>query len=63
MVFTLPQDALPDVIRAMATGSLDVTAFSRDGKQVLDRGHLELVDNQIDQTTGTDILDRQLKFS
>ncbi len=53
VVFTLPQDALPDVIRAMATGSLDVTAFSRDGKQVLDRGHLELVDNQIDQTTGT----------
>ena len=53
VVFTLPQDALPDVIRAMAGGPLAVTALSRDGKLVLDQGRLELVDNQIDQTTGT----------
>jgi multidrug efflux system membrane fusion protein len=53
VVFTLPQDELPGVIRAMAAGKLDVTAVSRDGKQVLDRGSLELVDNQIDQATGT----------
>ena len=53
VVFTLPQDTLPDVIKAMAGNSLAVTALSRDGKQVLDRGRLELVDNQIDQTTGT----------
>ena len=53
VVFALPQDALPDVIRAMSAGSLAVTALSRDGKQSLDQGQLELVDNQIDQTTGT----------
>ena len=53
VVFALPQDALPDVIRAMSAGSLAVTALSRDGKQGLDQGQLELVDNQIDQTTGT----------
>lgn len=53
VVFTLPQDVLPDVVRAMAGGALAVTARSRDGKQVLDQGQLDLVDNQIDQATGT----------
>jgi multidrug efflux system membrane fusion protein len=53
VVFTLGQDALPDVIRAMAAGPLAVDAFSRDGRQKLDSGHLELVDNQIDPATGT----------
>ncbi len=53
VVFTLPQDALPDVVRAMAAGPLEVTALSRDGRQVLDQGRLELMDNQIDQATGT----------
>ncbi|WP_096704930.1 efflux RND transporter periplasmic adaptor subunit [Magnetospirillum sp. 15-1] len=53
VVFTLPQDVLPDVIRAMAAAPLEVTTVSRDGRQVLDVGRLELVDNQIDQSTGT----------
>jgi multidrug efflux system membrane fusion protein len=53
VLFTLPQDDLPRVVRAMAAGPLDVVAASRDGKDVLDHGTLGLVDNQIDPATGT----------
>ncbi|HZF36779.1 MAG TPA: efflux RND transporter periplasmic adaptor subunit [Candidatus Angelobacter sp.] len=53
LVFTLPEDALPDVARAMAKGPLKVLAFSRDNKSELGDGTLALIDNQIDQTTGT----------
>jgi len=53
LVFSLPEDALPDVARAMAKGPLKVVAFSRDNKTELADGTLALVDNQIDQTTGT----------
>ena len=52
-IFTLPQDVLPTVTAAQAGGSLAVTAFARDDKTELGQGILELVDNQIDQTTGT----------
>ena len=53
VLFTLPQDNLLAVLKGMASGPLPVLAISRDGAQVLDRGRLELVDNQIDATTGT----------
>lgn len=53
LVFSLPEDALPDVARAMSEGILKVAAFSRDDKTQLAEGTLALVDNQIDQTTGT----------
>jgi membrane fusion protein, multidrug efflux system len=53
LIFTLPEDALPDVARAMARGPLRVLAFSRDDKTELGDGTLALIDNQIDQTTGT----------
>jgi len=56
VIFTLPQDALPRVTAAeLAAGStpLNVAAFARDGVTELGQGVLELVDNQIDQTTGT----------
>ncbi|HEX4507068.1 MAG TPA: efflux RND transporter periplasmic adaptor subunit [Alphaproteobacteria bacterium] len=56
VIFTLPQDALPRVAAAeQAAGAtpLNVTAFARDGVTELGQGVLELVDNQIDQTTGT----------
>ncbi len=52
-IFTLPQDALPTVTAAQAGGPLAVTAFARDDKTELGQGTLELVDNQIDPTTGT----------
>jgi multidrug efflux system membrane fusion protein len=53
VIFTLPQDTLPTVAAAEAKGPLAVTAFARDDTTELGQGVLELVDNQIDPTTGT----------
>lgn len=54
VIFTLPQDVLPRVAAAEAAGGeLSVAAFARDGTTELGQGVLELVDNQIDPTTGT----------
>ena len=52
-IFTLPEDVLPRVSAAMASGPVTVTAVSRDGKIELDHGVVALIDNQIDQSTGT----------
>ncbi len=53
ILFTLPQQQLSDVTRAMAKGLPGVEAFGADNKTVIDRGTLQVVDNQVDQTTGT----------
>jgi membrane fusion protein, multidrug efflux system len=53
VIFTLPEDDLPAVSEAQAKGPVTVTALNRDDKGVLDQGTLALVDNQIDQATGT----------
>jgi len=53
VIFTLPEDQLQAVQRALASGSVQATAIADDGKTVLDRGKLVLADNMIDQTTGT----------
>ena len=53
VVFTIPEDSLPDVQQAMRKHILKVTAFDRDQKHLLADGHLETTDNQIDTTTGT----------
>src|SRR5262249_23808221 len=53
VLFTLPEDALSQVSSALAAGKVQVVALSRDDKTELDRGTLALIDNQIDQTTGT----------
>jgi membrane fusion protein, multidrug efflux system len=52
-IFTLPEEALPTLNRALEAGSVSVSAISRDGRTELDRGTIALVDNQIDQSTGT----------
>jgi len=52
-IFTLPEEALQSVMGALQTGSVAVTAASRDGRTELDRGTVALIDNQIDPTTGT----------
>lgn len=52
-IFTLPEASLHVVTSALHSGSVSVIAVSQDGKTQLDRGTLALVDNQIDQTTGT----------
>jgi multidrug efflux system membrane fusion protein len=53
VVFTLPEENLSDVGAAMAAGPVPVTTLSRDGGKVLDSGAVSLIDNEIDQTTGT----------
>jgi multidrug efflux system membrane fusion protein len=53
VVFTLPQDSLPDVRSAMKTGTLPVFAYTSDDKTLLGTGQLLTPDNAIDQATGT----------
>jgi len=53
VVFTLPADVLPQITKDGVAAELPVTALSKDGRTVLDQGTLTLIDNQIDQTTGT----------
>jgi multidrug efflux system membrane fusion protein len=53
VVFTLPEDELPRVQASMATETLPVEAWSRDGATLLGTGKLSLIDNQINAATGT----------
>ncbi|HVV17186.1 MAG TPA: efflux RND transporter periplasmic adaptor subunit [Polyangia bacterium] len=54
VLFTLPQDDLPEVAKQQrAGGPLQVEAQNRDGSQALGTGQLELIDNQINQGTAT----------
>ena len=53
VLFTLPQQDLPDINRAVAKHALKVEALETDSKNVLDTGELQVIDNQVDQTTGT----------
>jgi membrane fusion protein, multidrug efflux system len=51
--FSLPQQNLPDLTKGMAEGQLPVEALTPDGKSALDKGKVMVIDNQVDQTTGT----------
>lgn len=53
VLFTLPQQQRSEVTRATETGELPVDAFDADNKTVIDKGVLRVIDNQVDQTTGT----------
>jgi multidrug efflux system membrane fusion protein len=57
VVFTLPQQLLGAVAKAMAQGAPPVVATAQGapaaGGQVLDRGVLAALDNQVDPATGT----------
>jgi multidrug efflux system membrane fusion protein len=54
VVFTLPEDNLPAVMRRVTAGAkLPVVAYNRDKSQKLADGFLQTVDNQIDPGTGT----------
>ena len=57
VIFTLPEDQLPQVIKLLHKGQQPaVVAYDRSDTQQLATGKLLTVDNQIDQTTGTDKL-------
>lgn len=57
VVFTLPQQSLQSVATAMAAGPASVIAYPQgaddDDANILDRGTLSVLDNEIDPTTGT----------
>ncbi len=53
VLFTLPQQQLVAVNKALDRGTVTVDAFDTDNKVALDRGALQVVDNQVDATTGT----------
>jgi multidrug efflux system membrane fusion protein len=53
VIFSLPEEEFAKVSAALHRGPVQVMALSRDRNEQLDQGTLELIDNQIDQTTGT----------
>ena len=53
VVFTLPQKDVPDVQAAMAKGALTTVAYGQDDRTKLDEGTLLLVNNTINQSSGT----------
>ncbi|WP_431858125.1 efflux RND transporter periplasmic adaptor subunit [Azospirillum sp.] len=53
VLFTLPEQALPQVLDAQAAGVVKVVALDRAGRAPLGEGTLAVVDNQIDTGTGT----------
>jgi membrane fusion protein, multidrug efflux system len=53
VIFTLPEEDLSAVTAALSAGPVAVTTLSRDGGTELDQGKLLLIDNEIDQPTGT----------
>ncbi len=54
VIFTLPQQSLRAVTASMATAPPEVLAMAQENPgEVLDRGTLTVLDNQVDPTTGT----------
>jgi multidrug efflux system membrane fusion protein len=54
VIFTLPEDQLPQVLSQTTKGNqLKVTAYDRAKTIKLAEGKLDTIDNQIDSTTGT----------
>jgi multidrug efflux system membrane fusion protein len=54
VIFTLPQDQLPQVVGKLRSGpQLTVEAWDRDDTSKITNGKLATIDNQIDVTTGT----------
>jgi multidrug efflux system membrane fusion protein len=53
VLFNLPQQDLPDLNKGMAAGQLPVQAVAADGIAVIDSGKVVVINNQVDQTTGT----------
>jgi len=54
VIFTLPQDQLPQVFDKIHKGvQMGVEAYDRDNTQKIASGKLLTIDNQIDTTTGT----------
>jgi multidrug efflux system membrane fusion protein len=53
VVFPIPETDIPRVREAMSKGKLRALAYDPADQKRIAEGHLDLVDNQVDQTTGT----------
>ena len=53
IIFTLPQQQFGRVNKAFEAGVLVIEALSTDNQSVVDTGKLVVIDNQVDQSTGT----------
>ncbi|HEY4141684.1 MAG TPA: efflux RND transporter periplasmic adaptor subunit [Pseudolabrys sp.] len=53
VVFTAPEENIGTINNALTAGTVPVTALASDGSKSLAEGHLALVDNQVDQASGT----------
>jgi multidrug efflux system membrane fusion protein len=53
VVFTAPEEDVPEINKALAAGAVPVTARSSDGLKTLSQGHLAVVNDAIDAASGT----------
>jgi multidrug efflux system membrane fusion protein len=53
--FSVPQTMLDEILRNQAAGALEVDAYSQAGK-LLEKGTVTLIDNQVNTSTGTILL-------
>jgi membrane fusion protein, multidrug efflux system len=53
VVFTAPEESVPEINKALAAGDVPVAALSTDGSKILSQGKLALVNNAVDQASGT----------
>ncbi len=53
VVFTIPEADIDRVRQAMTKGTLAIRAFASDDRRMIAEGKLDLIDNTVDQSTGT----------
>jgi multidrug efflux system membrane fusion protein len=53
VVFTAPEEDVPEINKALNAGVVPVTAMSSDGLKTLSQGHLAVVNDAIDPASGT----------
>jgi multidrug efflux system membrane fusion protein len=53
VVFTAPEEEVPRINKALEEGTIPVEALSSDGLRALAEGQLALVNNEVDQASGT----------
>jgi len=53
VVFTAPEESVGQINKALAAGTVPAIALSSDSTKTLAQGHLALVDNKVDQASGT----------
>ncbi len=53
VVFTAPEEDVPEINKALAAGTVPVEALSSNGLKILSQGHLAVVNNAVDPASGT----------